>query len=114
MERKTCRYCQQKYVVTPLGVMAAKAGYCSFSCLERGTKNPYETKELIFVEKEPNAESFRKGENHPAAKIDEATVREIKKHLNYGMGLHEIASKFSVKKSTVESIKYGKTWRHVE
>lgn len=113
MKNQVCSYCKKIFSPSPLGVIAAKHGFCSFFCLERGMKNPYETKEIIAVQRDETAASFRRGEYHPSASITEAVARDINKHIQSGMKTKDIAEKFGVHKRLVESIKYKRAWRHI-
>lgn len=94
--------------------MASKQGYCSLPCLERATKNPYETKKLVFPDENLSPSVYKREDGTESAFISEETAREIKKHLKYGMSVNEIAGKFGVRRGTVEAVKYGKTWRRLE
>jgi hypothetical protein len=50
------------------------------------------------------------GERNPAAKLSEATVAEIRAALSEGKTGAEVARRFDVSRTTISSIKTGKTW----
>lgn len=54
-----------------------------------------------------------KGEASHNAKLRESDVREIKKRLAKGERSTEIGFRFKVSRSTIENIKKGTTWRHL-
>lgn len=58
-------------------------------------------------------ESVRRGSQHHNVKLNEDTVREIKRRLLSGEKQAAIASDYGVVREAVSSIKQGRTWAHV-
>lgn len=56
----------------------------------------------------------RKGDRHPLSKIKERDIPEIRFLLQGGTSQTVIARRFGVSRSTIEQIKYGKTWKHIK
>ena len=54
------------------------------------------------------------GEKNHNSKINKQIAIEVKTMLNNGISPTTISKELDVSKSIVESIKYGKTWNHVE
>lgn len=54
------------------------------------------------------------GEKNHNSKINKQIAIEVKTMLNNGISPATISKELDVSKSIVESIKYGKTWNHVE
>lgn len=54
------------------------------------------------------------GSKSPVAKLNEQSVKEIKQMLILGFKCSDIAKKFNVSYSTVDSIKHNRIWRHVK
>lgn len=54
------------------------------------------------------------GEKHFNAKLNADKVREIKARLGRGEKIRLIAALFGISRSTVENIKNGLSWRHLE
>lgn len=54
-----------------------------------------------------------KGESHPGCKLNKDKILEIKKLLQEGLSQSKIAKKFSIKQTTVSSIKLGKIWKEI-
>lgn len=53
------------------------------------------------------------GEKNSQAKLTENDVKEIIKLLKNNVSLSKIGEKYNVSKSTISSIKRGKTWKHI-
>lgn len=53
------------------------------------------------------------GSKHHASKLDEVQVEIIKRQLNEGRQMTEIAKEYCVSLQTIGDIKYGRTWKHV-
>lgn len=62
---------------------------------------------------EYNGRASNTGDSNHNAKLTVEKVKEIKRLLNQGEKVPKIAEMFGVGKSTIGSIKYGKTWKHV-
>lgn len=55
------------------------------------------------------------GEKNPARKLDDQSVREIRRRFDAGEGITSLAREFSfVSRSTIASVVLRKTWKHVE
>jgi hypothetical protein len=57
--------------------------------------------------------SFPRGTSHPSAKINEATVREIRELRAGGLSFAKIGAHVGLHASTVHDIVRGKNWAHV-
>lgn len=57
---------------------------------------------------------YRKGEEHPRAKLTEDDVRTIRIMLHAGATMTSVGQYFHVARATVSSIKRGKNWSHVQ
>lgn len=57
--------------------------------------------------------TFESGENHPNSKISTEDVVEIKKRIEQGEMLKNIAKDFSVTPQALSDIKRGKSWSHI-
>lgn len=55
-----------------------------------------------------------RGSGHPNAKLDEIKVAAIKWWTTFGCNETQLAKNYGVNKTTIYSIKTGKTWAHVE
>lgn len=71
----------------------------------------------IVTRKENNDHAVRtglrkrwRGELHPQAKLTEGDVRNIRSMIEEGRTSNEIARLFKVERTTIDSIKIGKTW----
>lgn len=53
------------------------------------------------------------GKKLPHTKLTPEQVGEIRRMLNEGVAMRELARRFGVTKGAVSGIKYGKSWRHV-
>jgi hypothetical protein len=53
------------------------------------------------------------GERGPTAKLTESQVLEIRKHIEAGLSLGEMAKIYPVSKSAIQSIRDGRTWVHL-
>lgn len=53
------------------------------------------------------------GSENPAAKLDEAKVREIRQLLKEGFSHRELGERYGVTSATITYINVGATWRHV-
>lgn len=53
------------------------------------------------------------GTRHGQSKLSEETVRLIKARLAEGIGPKQIGQELDVKRTTVNDIKMGRTWRHI-
>ena len=54
------------------------------------------------------------GQNNPAAKLNEAQVREIKQALREGVRNGVLARKYGVTSNVITNIRLGRTWQHVD
>jgi hypothetical protein len=61
-----------------------------------------------------NPETVLRGIKSPRAKLTEETVKEIWRLVFRGVGPAEISRRLLISLSTVENIKYGRVWNHVE
>ena len=52
------------------------------------------------------------GERNPRSKLTEEDVSEIKKHIDQGHHIYQIAKKFGVTTGAIYLIKQGKRWNH--
>lgn len=85
----------------------------STEVLERLRNNKLGTKHSSETRKKMSKK--QKGSNNPSALLTEDKVIEIKKL--FALKEHtvkQIADMYGVSKSTIENIKYGLTWKHVE
>jgi len=55
-----------------------------------------------------------KGEGHGQSKLTVKNVKKIKELLDKGVSVSDIASFFKVGKSTIDDIKFGRTWKDVK
>lgn len=53
------------------------------------------------------------GSQKPASKLTERDVVEIRRHLESGMLVREVAARFGVSTAPISCIKHGKAWTHV-
>lgn len=59
----------------------------------------------------PSSETFYKcGEQHPHHRLTDAAVLFIRRS---GLGLNELAARFSVCRSTIHRARIGRSWAHV-
>lgn len=58
--------------------------------------------------------TLRMGSRHPAAKLTEADVSEIRQALAGGIQGIELSRQYGVTRSVISQIKKRKTWRHVQ
>lgn len=56
---------------------------------------------------------YPKGSRTSQAKLTEEDILKIRTRLQQGQTLQQIADVFGVTKSTISSIKVGRTWKHV-
>ena len=54
-----------------------------------------------------------KGEDHPASKLKEATVREIRDAIERGESLASIGRKYNTSPENVWAIKMRRSWTHI-
>jgi DNA-binding transcriptional regulator YiaG len=54
-----------------------------------------------------------RGENSPFAKLTEKDIPEIRKMLQDGIKMTDIAKRYNVSRSTISNIKRRKTWTHI-
>ena len=54
------------------------------------------------------------GEKNAAAKLTDQSVRDIKRRLAKGASIRGLAKEYGVRNGTVDFIKAGKTWSHIE
>lgn len=57
---------------------------------------------------------MKRGEQHPAAKLTERQVRDIRAAVAAGEKRAVIAARFGVSTQTIMRIARGQTWRHVQ
>ena len=71
---------------------------------------------LAPVEKAPGQSQVktRKSKRHAKANLTERKVLEIKKRLAAGERAAAICTDYNVHVTTINAIKYGKTWNHVQ
>jgi len=55
----------------------------------------------------------RRGSNNPVSKLDEAKVLDIMVKLRLKYTQAELADEYSVSPAAINSIKLGRTWKHV-
>lgn len=67
-----------------------------------------------LVNKRKGKHNINVGSNHAISKLNENDIIEIKKLVNEGVPLKEIADKYTVSSATIHYIKIGKTWKHVK
>lgn len=58
------------------------------------------------------AQSVRRGEQAPGAKLTESQVREIRKN-HHGKTRKQLGQQFGVHENSIEDICQWRTWRHV-
>jgi len=77
-----------------------------------GEKNPFYGKQ--HTEEFRKEQSLRtRGENHRDAKLKKEEVLQIRKFLDFGEKISELAKKYNVSVSTISSIKNYRTWKHI-
>lgn len=54
-----------------------------------------------------------RGDNHPSAKLNSVSVREIREKIRMGRPMRQIAKEYGVSSSTIELIRDGKRWASV-
>ena len=75
-------------------------------------------KNLRYGTRQENADdrqrhgTVRRGETHGMAKLTEAQVREIKASRHEKV--KDLAWRFEVSSMTIEAIRYGRLWRHIQ
>jgi transcriptional regulator with XRE-family HTH domain len=62
---------------------------------------------------QPDHGGYRKGENHPAAKVTEEIVSAIRKEYAAGTSCKELSIKFGLKYTTTHHIVRKTTWKSV-
>ena len=84
-----------------------------------GVKSGNMASNLEFVTKSQNiAHAYKiglikmSGENHPASKLSEFDVINIKSMVKYGMKQINIAKHYNVSKQTISAIIRGRNWAH--
>ena len=61
-----------------------------------------------------NGKPEPRGVDHPTAKLSEEQVRDIKYMLRMGIGPTRIASALGINRTTINAIKFGVTWTHID
>jgi hypothetical protein len=81
---------------------------------ESGKKRIYKKKTQESIDKwKKSVIGMYDGEKNPMAKLTEENVREIRKMIDAGIKVSEIAKKFNVTTSNIYCIKIGKTWKNI-
>jgi hypothetical protein len=57
---------------------------------------------------------MKTGEEHPRAKLTEAQVKAIKEAIEKGVPCLKLAKIYNVASSTIDRIKRGKIWKHIQ
>lgn len=65
------------------------------------------------VQDRVNKNRSAKGSANGRAKLTEAHVRHIVRHLNYGASIPFLAGCYGVSTKTIRNIRDGRTWRHI-
>jgi hypothetical protein len=78
----------------------------------RGIDHPFYQKGPPVVKIKPNP--FKKGEDHPNAKLTAEKVREIRYRVANGEGKRAVARLFGISCPNLLAIIQGKTWTHVQ
>jgi group I intron endonuclease len=103
----------KKWSEVKIGTTHTEVTKKKISKMQTGINNTFYGRKHSEVTKKKISDKI-KGENHPNSKLDNEKVLKIKELLNDDISIKKISILFNVSRSTIERIKYGKSWIHVK